>query len=108
MTHVSVLERTLFFFLGRVVGGRPFVLMSTIDVKIRQPLEWIFDHVLDEDGSGHIEAKEANMVAKYTGDKDPAFWEKMLEMDTDGDGKISKEECVCTLSRRTTAYVAPA
>ena len=71
---------------------------------MRALLEWIFVNALDEDSSGFIEEREANRVAKYcgmggaTGDIN-ALWTTMLEMDTDGDERISKEEWVVFMNK---------
>ena len=79
---------------------------ATINAGIRAALEWGFEHVLDADGSGFIEMKEGLMVAKYLGltgqDADvSAVWNGMLsDMDTDGDGKISKEEYVVYMAQK--------
>lgn len=68
--------------------------------EIRDSLAWIFNAILDEDRSGFIEKREANMIAKYTGDGRgiEEFWTEMLKMDTDGDGKISCDE-YCTFMK---------
>ena len=74
-------------------------MTATIDADLRLLLEWVFENALDEDKSGFIEEREANRIAKYcgmggaTGDIN-ALWTTMLEMDTDGDERISKEEWV--------------
>ena len=79
-------------------------MASTIDTNMRALLEWIFVNALDEDSSGFIEEREANRVAKYcgmggaTGDIN-ALWTTMLEMDTDGDERISKEEWVVFMNK---------
>ncbi len=57
----------------------------------------IFD-LFDFDASGFIEEKEGLEVAFYleksNADK-PAYWAKMLaDMDTDGDGKVSRDEFI--------------
>ena len=81
--------------------------MGDEKAEIRETLEWTFDNILDDDKSGFIEKREAAKVAKCLGlgffsehagdavaDID-AFWQAMLKLDTDGDGKISRME-YCT------------
>ena len=86
-------------------------MASTIDTNMRALLEWIFVNALDEDSSGFIEEREANRVAKYcgmggaTGDIN-ALWTTMLEMDTDGDERISKEEWVVFMNKSLNGNVA--
>jgi Ca2+-binding EF-hand superfamily protein len=83
-------------------------MAATIDATLRAPLEWVFDNALDEDASGFIEQREANMVAKYLGygKSDGAtsitqVWQQMLEqMDTDGDKQISREEFVVFMANK--------
>ena len=88
-------------------------MASTIDTNMRALLEWIFVNALDEDSSGFIEEREANRVAKYcgmggaTGDIN-ALWTTMLEMDTDGDERISKEEWVVFMNKSLNGSVAAA
>ena len=71
----------------------------SIDGETRKHLEWVFDF-LDEDLSGFIEEKEGLMCAKYTMPPGSnadcgGAWQKMKDdMDSDGDGKISKDEFV--------------
>ena len=86
---------------------------TNIDPDLRALLEWIFENALDEDKSGFIEEREANRVAKYcgmggaTGDIN-ALWTTMLEMDTDGDERISKEEWVVFMNKSLNGSVAAA
>ena len=70
-------------------------IRAAIPADIRAALEWVFN-ALDSDGSGYIERQEGLITAKYLGAADKSeFWDTMLkEMDSDGDGKISKEEYV--------------
>ena len=65
------------------------------DDELRTVLGQIFD-LLDADKSGHIEEAEGLAIAHHMGSSDKvAFWESMIrDMDTDGDGKISKLEYI--------------
>ena len=67
---------------------------------IRAALEWCFDE-LDTDSSGFIEDAEGLMLAKYLGAAEYAkAWQAMkLEMDTDGDGRVSLDEYVDWMMR---------
>lgn len=69
---------------------------------IRAILEWCFDE-LDTDESGFIEDAEGLKLAKYMGATEyAAAWQAMkAEMDTDGDGKVSLEEYVDWMMRRS-------
>jgi len=75
--------------------------MDAIEKGIRDPLEWIFGHVLDEDKSGFIEQREAAWVAKALGygkgergDVNVVWSQMMTDMDSNKDGKISADEFV--------------
>ena len=49
--------------------------------------------LLDLDGSGFIEEREGMMIGKALGYKPfHEYWEELLDLDTDGDGKISLDE----------------
>ena len=65
------------------------------DAEIMELLGQIFD-LFDPDKSGHIEEKEGLAIAHHMGVpsmKKQEHWQDMLsKMDTDKDGKISKQE----------------
>ena len=112
---MPLLHYVVFSFLrdNLLVDNYKKTMASTIDTNMRALLEWIFVNALDEDSSGFIEEREANRVAKYcgmggaTGDIN-ALWTTMLEMDTDGDERISKEEWVVFMNKSLNGSVAAA
>ena len=58
----------------------------------RGALNAVFD-LLDGDGDGHIEEAEAVAIGRALGLANPNdYWAELREMDTDGDGKISRAE----------------
>jgi len=85
--------------------------MPSIDTAVRDPLEWVFDQ-LDDDGSGFIEEREGLRIGKWLGGGSgdlSAFWLKMkADMDSDGDGKISKQEFVTWMATNTCSDPATA